>query len=117
MKQMIGIAEISLVILAIPVTIFPFLYCWLADWSRYREGRASMVSSTALMLLVDISVINSVWLHIVDPFVALVINELVFIAIFIGSTYKIVSLLRAQLGSRRRERNNEPAYEEDAHLR
>jgi hypothetical protein len=52
------VAAVLLVVAAAPAaTVFPFLYAWVARgvWWRTPTGRALMVSSTALALLIDIS--------------------------------------------------------------
>lgn len=51
-------AAVLLVVAAAPAaTVFPFLYAWVARgvWWRTPTGRALMTSSTALALLIDIS--------------------------------------------------------------
>ena len=51
-------AAILLVVAAAPAaTLFPFAYAWIARgiWWRTWTGRALMTSSTALALLIDIS--------------------------------------------------------------
>lgn len=52
------LAAIILVALAAPpLTLFPFFYAWIGRgvWYRSPAGRALMVSTTGLALLVDIS--------------------------------------------------------------
>lgn len=49
---------VVLVVMAAPAaTVFPFAYAWIARgvWWRTPTGRALMTSSTALALLIDIS--------------------------------------------------------------
>lgn len=51
-------AAVILVVMAAPAaTAFPFCYAWIARgiWWRTPTGRALMTSSTALALLIDIS--------------------------------------------------------------
>ena len=51
-------AAVILVVMAAPAaTAFPFAYAWIARgiWWRTPTGRALMTSSTALALLIDIS--------------------------------------------------------------
>ena len=53
-------AAVLLVVAAAPAaTLFPFLYGWVARrvWWRNPTGRALMTSSTALALLIDISLV------------------------------------------------------------
>lgn len=46
-----------------PLTLFPFFYAWIARgvWWRASAGRALMVSTTGLALLVDISLAYQVF--------------------------------------------------------
>lgn len=53
-------AAVLLVVAAAPAaTLFPFLYAWVGRhvWWRNPTGRALMTSSTALALLIDISLV------------------------------------------------------------
>lgn len=51
-------AVLLIIAAAPPATVFPFAYAWIARgiWWRTPIGRALMTSSTALALLIDISI-------------------------------------------------------------
>lgn len=93
-------------ILVITTTAFPILYAARSDWRQTNAGKSVMVSTTALALLVDVSVIGHYIKH-VTPLVSVLVSFGVFCLILIGSIYKLGALLSAQHLSRVEQKQRE----------
>ena len=87
-------AAVILVLVAAPAaTLFPICYAWISRglWWRTPAGRALMVSSTALALLIDISLAYQ-WLG--DDYAARdVVRLTVYALIATGAWLKLGALL------------------------
>jgi hypothetical protein len=85
-------AAVLLVLLAAPAaTLFPLIYGFTVRWWTFWIGRALMVSSTALGLLIDISLIYN-WLGD-DYFLRDVVRLTVFGMIAAGAWLKLIAIL------------------------
>ena len=78
-----------------PATLFPFFFAWISRgiWWRNPAGRALMTSSTALALLIDISLVYQ-WLGD-DYALRDVVRLTVFALIAAGAWQKLYALLSA----------------------
>lgn len=85
---------ILLHVMAIPATLFPLLYLR-SQWSRHEIGRALMLSSVGLALLIDVSVLG-IWLDVESDWVSDLTTTVVLAVILAGSVYQVVLLIRAQ---------------------
>ena len=85
-------AAILLVLSAAPpATLFPLIYGFTVRWWTFPIGRALMVSSTALGLLIDISLLYN-WLGD-DYYLRDVVRLTVFSLISAGAWLKLVAIL------------------------
>ena len=85
-------AAILLVLSAAPpATLFPLIYGFTVRWWTFPIGRALMVSSTALGLLIDISLLYN-WLGD-DYYLRDVVRLTVFGLISAGAWLKLVAIL------------------------
>jgi hypothetical protein len=96
-------ASIILVLLvAPPATLFAIIYGFTVPWWQTVIGRAMLVSSTGLALLVDISLLYN-WLG--DDYAARdVVRLSVFTIICLGAWWKFAALVREKLAARRDHR-------------
>lgn len=88
-----------LIAAAVPATLFPFVYGWTARavWWRVPAGRALIVSSTALALLLDVELAAIVW-----PALDGLTTVLVVLAVIaIGAWLKLGALLHEWRRGRR----------------
>lgn len=86
---------VTLVLIAAPAaTLFPFCFGWISRgiWWRNPAGRALMTSSTALALLIDISLLYQ-WLGD-DYALRDVVRLSVYTLIAAGAWQKLYALLR-----------------------
>jgi hypothetical protein len=93
---------VGVVILAatiIPGTFVPIFYGTQFPWKQFLEGKAVLISSTGLALLIDLAMLFRV-IPIPLP-VMLVIADAVYLVIFVGVMYKAVALIRNWRRSRR----------------
>ena len=89
-------AAVWLILAAAPAaTLFPFCFAWISRgiWWRNPAGRALMTSSTALMLLIDISLAYQ-WFGD-DYALRDVVRLTVFALIAAGAWQKLYALLSA----------------------
>lgn len=105
------VAVAFVVLSAPPLTLFPFIYAWVARgiWWRYPAGRALMVSTTSLAALVDIFLAYQVWGD-EYPFRDEV-RLLVFGGIFLGAWLKFGALIYESRKGRRRQKLTPPTAE------
>jgi len=86
------VAQIIVFVLVVPATAFPIVYALFFHWRKYDAGRTVMVATTALALLVDMSVVME--LVPPPPLIRAAITVFVLLAILTGSVYKLTVLLR-----------------------
>lgn len=95
-------AAVLLVIAAAPAaTLFPFCYAWIARgvWWRTPIGRALMTSSTALALLIDISLVYKAFGD--DYVLRDAVRLTVFALVALGAWLKLGALLYEHRQSKR----------------
>lgn len=95
-------AVLLVVSAAPPATLFPLIYGFTVRWWTFPIGRALMVSSTALGLLVDISLAYQ-WLGD-DYYLRDVVRLTVFSLISLGAWLKLVAILLEKRRGRRARR-------------
>lgn len=95
-------AVILVLIAAPPATLFPLTYAWIARgvWWRTPAGRALMTSSTALALLIDISLLYQ-WLGD-DYALRDAVRLTVYALVALGAWLKLGALLLESWRGRKR---------------
>ncbi len=95
-------AVILVLIAAPPATLFPLAYAWIARgvWWRTPAGRALMTSSTALALLIDISLLYQ-WLGD-DYALRDAVRLTVYALVALGAWLKLGALLLESWRGRKR---------------
>lgn len=90
--------------MAPPLTLFPFVYAWVARgiWWRVSAGRAIMISTTSLAALVDVTLAYAVWGD--DYALRDVVRISVFSGVFLGAWLKFGSLISESRKGRREHR-------------
>jgi len=96
------IAAVLVLLAAPPATLFPLLYVWL-PWWRSAVGRALMVSSTGLALLIDVSLAR-MWLGEDYP-LRDAVRLTVYTLITVGVYFKLAALLITQWKHRHNTRS------------
>lgn len=86
-------------VMVLTTTAFPILYAARSNWRQTTAGQSVMVSTVALALLVDISVFGEI-VHNISPIVGAWLTAGVFSLVFVGSVYKLATLITAQRRSR-----------------
>lgn len=93
------IGVVIVILLTIPANAVPIFYALKFPWRQFDEGKAVMISTIGLALLVDLALVFRVvplplWSRVV-------IADIVYTVILAGSTYKLVVLIRNWRRSRR----------------
>lgn len=96
------VATILVLGIAPPATLFAVVYGFTVSWWETTIGRAMLISSTGLALLVDISLVYK-WLGD-DYALRDVVRLFVFALVFLGACYKFAALVREKWLVRRGER-------------
>lgn len=101
MEHLEHLGLVFIVLGAIPATAFPFAYAYVARgiWWREPSGRALIVSSTALALLLDLSLLFRV--VTLPPYASLVVVLVVVALIAAGAWLKLGALLHEWRQGRR----------------
>jgi hypothetical protein len=89
--------QLALWSVAIPATFFPFLYTAWFKWWESTLGRALFIKSTALAVIVDITLLGAVW-GLFYPW--LTISLLYGLAAAV--VYQQYAMLRVKMSDRRR---------------
>ena len=86
------IVQLIVFALALPATAFPIVYALFFRWWKYDAGRTVMAATTALALLVDLSIVMRLVRPI--PIVEAAVSVFVLLAVLAASSYKLSVLLR-----------------------
>lgn len=96
----LDVIALGLLLVMVPAaTAFPILYAW-QPWSSEAVGRALMLSSVGLALLVDFAVLY----RLLDGEIPPGVRVVVYLLIAVGMYYQLFNLVRAQRRRRRRRR-------------
>jgi hypothetical protein len=87
--------HVSLWTVAVPATIFPLLYTVWFKWWESTLGRALFSKSTALAVIVDLTLLGAVW-HLFYPWLTIGLLYVLAVAIL----YQQYAMLRVKMGER-----------------
>lgn len=96
-------AVVIVAAIAPPATLFAIIYGFTVPWWETMIGRAMLISSTGLALLVDISLLYQVF---GDNYAARdVVRLSVFLIVCAGAWWKFAALVNEKLAARRERRS------------
>lgn len=87
--------KVALWSVAIPATIFPILYTVWFRWWESTLGRALFIKSTALAIIIDLTLIGGVW-GLFYPWLSIILLYGLAVAIL----YQQYAMLRVKMGKR-----------------
>jgi hypothetical protein len=99
--------RIMLLATAICVTLFPLLYGLIAPWYNSHLGRAVLLQSVSVALIIDITAYAQFWPFTADFKKLLIINVVCFSFISLASLYLTTTLLVINLRKRFTGRTHE----------